>query len=150
MENNRVIQLLTDYRSYKFASMNLGGETVTLSEDMIRPIYADRIPKHISRYDKTYDQERYNRIITMLESAVNFVLNDDQRAIIMRKYMERNKMSLTEIATAIHRDRTTVTRWHKEAINSLSKALLPISNDYAEITNVDHMFDPSWTFKEPA
>lgn len=150
MDNNTVTRLLKDFRSYKFALMNLGGASKEAVECMVRPVYAERIPKRISRYDTAYDRERYDRIITTVESAVNYVLNDDQRTIIMRKYMDRNTMGLSEIALALHKDRTTVGRWHKEAINKLAKALMPISEDYMEITNIDHMFDPEWTFKEPA
>lgn len=150
MDNNTVTRLLKDFRSYKFALMNLGGSSKEAIECMVHPVYAERIPKRISRYDTAYDRERYDRIITTVESAVNYVLNDDQRTIIMRKYMDRNTMGLSEIALALHKDRTTVGRWHKEAINKLAKALMPISEDYMEITNIDHMFDPEWTFKEPA
>ncbi|MCM3703817.1 hypothetical protein [Paenibacillus macerans] len=151
MDNNTVTKLLKRYRSYKFAVMNLGLEIDDLiNKNMMRPIYAERVPLFISRYDKTFDRERYSRIVTMIESAVDFVLDDDQRTIIMRKYMDRNTSTLSEIATLLHKDRTTVGRWHKEAINELAIALLPISEEYAEITTFDHMFDPDWTFKEPA
>lgn len=150
MDNNTVTKLLTDFRSYKFALMNLGVDETVNNPANIRPIYSERVPKHISRYDTAYDRERYTRIVTMVESAVNYVLNDDQRTVIMRKYLERNTMNLDEIANILHKHRTTVGRWHREAINKLSKALLPISKDYMEISNIDHMFDPNWTFKEPA
>lgn len=149
MDNNTVIRMLTDFRSYKFAVLNLKNNHVEISDNQL-PVYADRKPRFISRYNTGYDYARYTRIVEMVESAVNYVLNDDQRTIIMRKYMDRNTMGLSEIATSLHKDRTTVGRWHKEAINKLSKALLPINNDYMEITNVDHMFDAEWTFKEPA
>ncbi len=150
MDNNTVTRLLTDFRSYKFAVMNLGPDEREISESMIRPVYAERVPLQISRYDKKYDRERYQRIVTMIESAVEYVLNDDQRTIIMRKYMDRNTMNLSEIADALHKDRKTVSSHHKIAINKLAKALLPIGDDYMEITNFDHMFDTNWRYKEPA
>jgi len=157
MDNNTVTELLKNFRSYKFAVLNLKTEgeheyflAHLENNTRMSPVYADRKPKFISKYNTSYDFARYTRIVEMIESAVEFVLNDDQQTIIKRKYLNRNTINLTEIADELHKDRTTVGRWHKEAINSLAKALLPISRDYAEITNVDHMFDPEWTFKEPA
>lgn len=147
MDNNTVSKLLKDFRSYKFAVMNLEKEAGECT-DTLRKVYSK--PMYLSRYNTNYDYSRYERIVSMVEAAVNYVLNDDQRTIIMRKYMDRNTMRLSEIATALHKDRTTVGRWHKEAINKLSKALLPIDEDYMEITNVDHMFNSDWVFKEPA
>lgn len=149
MDNNTTTELLKNFRSYKFAVMNLQDEGCELSTSGLT-IYSDRKPRFISRYDKSYDYARYTRIVEMVESAINYVLNDDQRSIIMRKYIDRNTMGLSEIATALHKDRTTVGRWHKEAINKLAKSLFPIEDDYMEITNVDHMFDAEWMFKEPA
>lgn len=152
MDNNTVTRLLTDYRSYKFALMNLkaNDKSTKINESMIRPVYAERIPKRISRYDVLFDEDRYERIITMIESAVEYVLNDDQQFIIKQKYMNRNTMTLCEIADTLHKDRGTVSSHHKKAINKLAKALLPISEDYMEITNFDHMFDSNWVYREPA
>lgn len=148
MDNNTVIKLLKDYRSYKFCAMNL--ESDGRSGNSSLPLYSQRKPRFISNYDKSYDGERYGRIIAMVESAVEFVLNDDQGMIIKKKYMERNTLNLGEIAEMLNKDRKTIGTQHKMAINSLSKALLPISEDYAEITNLDHMFDPSWEYNESA
>lgn len=151
MDNNTTTQLLKDYRSYKFAVLNLKISGASWKvKDSILPVYADRKPRHISNYDLCYDYERYLRIVETVESAVEYVLNDDQRNIIMKKYIDRNVMSLGEIASALHKDRTTVGRWHKEAINKLAKALLPIDADYMEITNFDHMFNEKGWFREPA
>ncbi|WP_054954968.1 sigma factor-like helix-turn-helix DNA-binding protein [Paenibacillus dakarensis] len=153
MDNQTVINLLTDYRSYKFAVMNLGGIRKEVSGDegyINRRIYEERTPFRLSNYDKDYDRDRYGRIITTLESAVDFVLSDDQRSIIRMKYMERNTLNLSEIADRLHKDRKTVSTQHKKAINSLAKALVPFKRDYMEITNIDHMFDAGWEYKEPA
>lgn len=149
MDNNTVIRLLTDFRSYKFAVMNLNKEGGELKRTFV-PVYSERKPKYIGRYNITYDQERYTRIVDMVESAINYVLSDDQRTIIMRKYIDRNTMTLSEIADAIGQDRKTVGTKHKSAVNQLAKALLPISDDYMEITNLDHMFDPNWEYNESA
>ncbi|MNJ56624.1 hypothetical protein D3C77_521830 [compost metagenome] len=148
MDNDKVIELLKNYRSYKFCAMNLG--TDGRSSNSSLPLYSQRKPRFISNHDRTYDGERYGRIIAMLESAVEFVLNDDQRTIVNKKYMERNTLNLSEIAEVLNKDRKTIGTQHKMAINSLSKALLPISEDYMEITNLDHMFISDWEYKEPA
>lgn len=143
MDNNTVIKLLADYRSYKFALMNLRavgaeGEEARYTN---RNIYAERKPLYISNYNTGYDHERYSRVVGLLESAVDFVLSDEQRSIIRDKYMERNRLNLGEIADKLHKDRKTVSTQHKKAINSLCKALLPISQDYMEINNLDYMFE---------
>ncbi|MNC22088.1 Sigma-70, region 4 [compost metagenome] len=141
MDNNTVIKLLTDYRSYKFALTNLivldDGDTHHTN----RMVYSERIPKFISNYNTWYDRDRYARIVEILESAVDFVLSDEQKQIIRDKYMERNKLTLCEIADKLHRDRKTISSQHKKAINSLSKALLPINKEYMEINNLDFMLD---------
>ncbi|MGR6546280.1 sigma factor-like helix-turn-helix DNA-binding protein [Paenibacillus tundrae] len=152
MDNNQVIKLLTDYRSYKFALNNLGGMMV--DGDMQRMfklgIYDERIRSRMSNYDTSSDHSRYSRIVTLLESAVDYVLSDDQRTIIQLKYMDRNKLNLSEIADRMHKDRKTVSTQHKKALSSLSKAMMPLKQDYMEITNFDHMFEEGWEYKEPA
>lgn len=137
MDNNQVTELLRDYRSYKFAVSNLNEvETVYLPR-----VYDERSYGNLDGWDKS----RYSRIVNLIDGAVNDVLSDDQRSVIMRKYLERNTMDLVEIAKAIHRDRTTVGRWHTEAIRKLSIALAPLSQKEREIINLDYMLD-----KKPA
>ncbi|KAE8559116.1 sigma-70 RNA polymerase sigma factor region 4 domain-containing protein [Paenibacillus polymyxa] len=142
MEHNQVTKLLKNYRSYQYAVKNCGSDDDTI-----------RLPLVISerkRNPDSWDRTRYNRIVNMIDGAVNHVLNDDQRAVIMRKYLDRNPMTLGEISNIIHKDRTTVGRWHTEAIRRLSIALEPLTEDEKEINNVDHMFDPNWRYVEPA
>lgn len=141
MDNNTVIKLLADYRSYKFALLNLSFEKYNEQHYTNRKVYSERRPIHISNYNTWYDFERYSRVVELLESAVDFVLSDEQRSIIRDKYMERNRLNLGEIADKLHKDRKTVSTQHKKAINSLCKALLPISQDYMEINNLDYMFE---------
>lgn len=150
MDNNTVIRILTDFRSYKFAVMNLRAKEGRELPASQLPIYTERRPLHISKYDTAYDHARYSRIVDMVESAISYVLSDDQRTIITRKYIDRNTMTLSEIAEAIGQDRKTVGTKHKAAINQLAKALLPISEEYMEITNFDHMFDKNWKYQESA
>ncbi|TQR97326.1 hypothetical protein [Paenibacillus ottowii] len=142
MEHNQVTRLLKNYRSYRYAVQNCGKD-----DDAIR------LPLVISERKKnpdSWDRARYNRIVNMIDGAVNYVLNDDQRSVIMRKYLDRNPMTIGEISNVIHKDRTTVGRWHTQAIRRLSIALDPLTEDEEEINNLDHMFDPNWRHVEPA
>lgn len=97
-----------------------------------------------------WDLNRYSRIVSMIDGAVNEVLSDDQRTVIMRKYLDRNTLTLNEIADVLRKDRSTVSRWHTEAIRRLSIALEPLTRDEKEINNLDHMFDKAWVFRETA
>lgn len=141
MNNDQVIRLLIDYKSYKYALKNVGSMDTGLPL-----ISATRLNGDL------WDATRYARIVGMIEGAVNELLTDDQRMVIMRKYLDRDSDSVTlkDLADLKHRDRGTIARWHKEALRRLTVALAPLGLDEAEITNVDHMFDPSWRYKESA
>jgi DNA-directed RNA polymerase sigma subunit (sigma70/sigma32) len=140
MEHNKVTEILKNFRCYEYAAKNCGEP-------------ADRLPYAISdrkhMHPDTWDQCRYNRIVTLIRGAVDHVLSDDQRTIIMRKYLDRNPLTLNEISTILHRERTTVSRWHTEAIRKLAIALEPLSDEEAEITEFNHRFDPAWAYHEP-
>jgi DNA-directed RNA polymerase specialized sigma subunit len=141
MNHNQVTQLLKDYRCYEYAALRCGYQN---DFDRIPVIISERMGN-----PNKWDGDRYNRIVGIIKGAVDHVLDDDQRAVIMRKYLERNTMNLAEIAVVLHKDRTTIGRWHTEAINKLAIALEPLNYDLYEITNFDHYFDPNWQFKEP-
>lgn len=141
MNHDQVTELLKNYRSYEYAAMNCGNPV----GDALSFVFAERMQR-----PGTWDRTRYNRIVYMIKGAVDHVLSDDQRTVIMRKYLERNTSTLGEIADAIHKDRSTVSRWHTEAIRRLSVALIPLEDKETEITNFDHMFEKGWVFKEPA
>lgn len=137
MDKNKVTELLTDYRSYRYAATNLG----------LSPVMGfTRIPRFTNGHSPmldAWDSSRYSHIVTMVDGAVNEVLSDDQRTVIMRKYIERNTATLNEIADQLHKDRSTVSRWHTEAIRRLSIALEPLTETFdanLEIRNLDHMF----------
>lgn len=133
MDNNQVTELLKDYRSYKFAVSNLTEvDTVYLPR-----VYDERSYGNLDGWDKS----RYSRIVNLIDGAVNELLSDDQRTVIMRKYLDRNTMPLRDIAKQIHKDRSTVGRWHTEAIRILSIALEPLSYKEREINNIDFMLD---------
>lgn len=140
MNHNQLIELLTDYKSYKYALKNVGNLDTGLPL-----IFADRI-----RNPSAWDATRYSRIVGMIEGAIDEVLSDDHRMVIMRKYLDRNTLTLNEIADHKHIHRTTISRWHREALRRLSVALAPLTSDEKEINNIDHMFDPMWKFQESA
>ncbi|MNT16290.1 hypothetical protein D3C72_1513830 [compost metagenome] len=140
-QNDYVVELLKNFRSYEYAANNCGR-----NEDAVFPTNLN-MRLHERRLS---DGVRYNRIVNMIHGAVNHVLNDDQRTIIMRKYMERNTMTLNEIAAILHKDRTTIGNWHREAIKRLVIALEPLTVEEREINNIDHMFNPDWVYVEPA
>lgn len=138
MNNDKVTELLKNYRSYRYAVNNCGPG-----------IEGFRLPAVISERRvnmNVWDATRYNRIVNMIDGAVNEVLSDDERTVIMRKYLDRNTLNLNEIATVLHKDRTTIGRWHTAAIRRLAIALQPLSEDEREIHNFDHMFDPNWKY----
>ncbi|CAM4408909.1 sigma-70 family RNA polymerase sigma factor [Paenibacillus xylanexedens] len=133
MDNNQLTELLKDYRSYKFAVQNL----IEVEANRWSSIYDERAYGNLDGWDKS----RYSRIVNLIDGAVNEVLSDDQRMVIMRKYLDRNTMDLVEISKAVHIHRTTVGRWHTEAIRRLSVALAPLSYKDREISNIDFMFN---------
>ncbi|MEK4191764.1 hypothetical protein NYE59_01630 [Paenibacillus sp. FSL L8-0323] len=141
MDSNQVIELLKNFRSYDYAANNCHRD-----ESIILPkVYSER-----RRNNNSWDEYRYNRIVNVVKGAIEEVLNDDHRTVIMRKYLDRNTLTLNEIATVLHKDRTTVGRWHTEAIKRLTIALQPLTEDEREINNFDHMFEHGWEYKEPA
>lgn len=140
MNNDEVAQLLKDFRSYEYAAINCGS------------VDGERLPLMLSermQFPGKWDRSRYNRIVGIVKGAVDYCLDDDQRTVIMRKYLDRNKLHLNEIATILHKDRTTIGKWHTEALNILAKALATLDPSEYEITNFDHKFDKNWKFKEP-
>ena len=143
MDKNKVIELLTDYNSYRYAVVcsrdKQGGPLMprTMTDNRLLPA-------------NVWDHRRYSRIVDVVGGAINEVLSDNERMVIMRKYLDRNKKSLNEIAKDLNRDRGTISKWHTEALNQLCKALEPLDEEYTCISNIDHMFDREWSYKEPA
>jgi len=131
MNNDQVIQLLKDFRCYDYAANNCGRTEFDL------PVMISERKRH----PDTWDWSRYNRIVNMVKGAVDHVLSDDQRTVITRKYLDRNTLTISEISILLHKDISTISRWHKEAINRLSIALMPLTDDEKEITAFNHMFE---------
>lgn len=136
MDKNELTKLLNDFRSYEYAVKNCG----PIHDDEVLPyVISERM-----RNKDTWDRVRYNRIVTLIQGAVDNVLNDDQRSVIMKKYMDRNTMTLDQIAKATNKDASWISRLHTEAIRKLAIALDPLSEKETEIHNIDFMF------KQPA
>lgn len=144
MDKTMVMELLNNYRSYKFALENLGGMVNTSGVDLSKfSVYEQRKPKYVPNWDTAYDGTRYSRTITLLDGAIDYVLSDNQRDVIRLMYLERNKLDKVKTAEAMHLDRKTVSKYHDEAIESLAKALYPINPEYVEIHNLDFMLKPA-------
>lgn len=143
MDKNKVTELLNDFNSYRFAvnsTRDEGGGPL-----MPRSVTDNRLlPVNV------WDNRRYTRIVTIVNGAINEVLSDDERLVIMRKYIDRNKKSLHAIAKDLNRDRGTISEWHTEALKKLCIALEPLDEEYTLISNFDHMFQDGWRYQEPA
>jgi DNA-directed RNA polymerase specialized sigma subunit len=140
MTNDQITELLRNFRSYEYAALNCGRSDL------------DQLPLVISerkRNKDVWDRSRYNRVVKIVRGAIEHVLSDDQRTVISRKYLERNTMTLNEISDILHKDRTTIGRWHSEAIRRLAIALEPLNEDELELTPFNHMFDHKGRFREP-
>lgn len=131
MRNDDVSEILTNFRSYRYAA-KVGEAEGYL--DGAPTLYGERL-----RSPNRWDATRYSRIVNTVTGAVDDVLTDDQRAVIMKRYLERNPLTLGQIADILNCDRSTVQRRHKEALNKLGIALDPLKKE-TEITPFEHMF----------
>lgn len=139
MDNREVSDILTNFRSYRYAAKV--GESEGLL-DGAPTLFNDR--KHSpNRWDAT----RYNRIVNTVNGAVDEVLTDEQRSVIMKRYLDRNPLTLGQIADVMHCTRKTIERRHKTALKTLSIALEPLSKE-TEITPFPHIFDPNWVYED--
>lgn len=147
MNQDQVAELLKDYRCYKFALQNVKMEYNNIVQNNYVPIvFSER-----SSNPDLWDYTRYTKVLGLLDIAINEVLSDNHRTVIMRKYIDRNPMNLNEIAEIIKCDRTTVGRWHKEALRKLAIAVGPMTSDEMEFTSFNHMFDEKGKFRyQPA
>ncbi|WP_348624674.1 hypothetical protein ABFT51_07560 [Paenibacillus peoriae] len=145
MDKEKVIKMLTDYRSYEFAVRNI--ESGLGSSGPLMPI---NMKNHRLMRAGDWDYRRYSLIVKMIKGAVDEVLSDNERIVITRKYLDQNKKSLKEIAHEVHRDRGTVAAWHTSALKKLIKALKPLDEEIEYIENFDHMFDRDGQFQYPA
>lgn len=141
MNTDKVQEILKNYRSYRYAASNgIAGWNPYDSTGMpMGGSFGSRVPTlstGLTVYSEM-DLVRYGRMITLIDGAVNDVLDDDEAMVIKRKYMDRNKKTLDEIAYAMNRTRQTISNRHKSALNKLNEALKFFIMDAPEIINLD-------------
>jgi|GEM_PF-2466620 len=141
MNQDKLIESLENYRSYKFAIKN-GVAPYDPYDRTGMPFaseYGSRAPRLSggSTLQSELDLQRYTRIVHAIDGAVAEVLDDDQATVIKRKYLDRNKRTLDQIARERGCDPSSVSRWHRKALKQLAIALEFV--DAPEIINLDHM-----------
>ena len=83
---------------------------------MLSPVQKDKEYKVIKkRINEITNRKTFNEVLD------NCMLNDDEKALLRMKYIERR--DLTYIADMLHVSYATVKRWHKHAITVFSKEL---------------------------
>lgn len=138
-DRNKVVELLKNYRSYKYA-VNNGIAAYQEEDNTGMPFnnsYGPRAPMLFrgSLDASTDDYRRYSRAVKMVEGAVDEVLDDNEQDIIRLKYMNRNTLTLEVISRRKGISEKTVRTTHKRAINKLNMALRFIETP--EIINLD-------------
>lgn len=139
MNQDKIAEILKNYRSYRYAYSN-GIAAWSPYDNTGMPFsggYGSRAPTMGTGtlLPSIMDRQRYGRVVQAVDGAVNEVLNDDQRIVIQRKYLDRNKQTLLQISNELRCDPSTTTRWHKEALKQLSIALEFL--EVADIINLD-------------
>jgi predicted DNA-binding protein (UPF0251 family) len=138
-DRNRVVELLKNYRSYRYAVSN--GIAPHVADDTAgMPMggsYGPRVPSLLrGSWDvPTDDYRRYSRAVKMVEGAVSEVLDDNESIIISMKYMERNSLTLEKIAERTGISERTIKSYHKRALTKLTVCLRFV--DTPEIINLD-------------
>ncbi|GAN11062.1 conserved hypothetical protein [Mucor ambiguus] len=139
MNQDKVVEMLKNYRSYKFAISNgIAGYDPYDNTGMPRGGgYGSREPRlgGGSTLQSEMDYRHYTQIVRVIDAAVHELLDDNQRTVIQRKYMDRNRQTLEQIAEYVDKDARTIRRWHKSALKELSIAFALI--DVPEILNLD-------------
>jgi len=131
---DKIVELLTDYRSYKFAVSNCESNPDELQ-------YGVRVQPYLNSNRvitiNELDYLRYSRIIMTLEEATKEVLSDEEREVIRYKYLERNPLTLKIISKRMGMHENTATHIHRRALKKLAKALMFV--EIPEIHNLDHV-----------
>jgi hypothetical protein len=137
---DKVTELLKNYRSYKFAISN----GIAPHDDQaelgisIHSGFGSRVPRLGGRgtWDASFlDFKKYTYVVRMIEGALTEVLDDDMQTVIKYKYLERNTLTLSQIADKMHCHEQTAKHLHKKALKELSKALMFVQ--VPEIINLD-------------
>jgi hypothetical protein len=137
--NDKVTELLKNYKSYKYAVRNgIAPHDDSIDLGIRSGGFGSRSPILSGRgsWDASInDYNQYSRAVNMIEGAVREVLDDNERKVIELKYLERNTITLVQIAYRIGYSETQVKRFHKSALKQLSQALIMV--DVPEIINLD-------------
>jgi DNA-directed RNA polymerase sigma subunit (sigma70/sigma32) len=141
MNRDKVTELLKNYRSYKYAVSN-GIAPHEPSDTLGMPMgldYGPRAPKAFGErgntIQSTMDYRQYKRSVEAVNGAVEDVLSDDEQKVIRYKYLERNTLTLYQIADRFHMTEDRAKYLHRKALKSLEKALMFV--DVPEIINMD-------------
>lgn len=143
IHRDKAMELLKNYRSYRYAVSNgIAPHDPNESLDIsIVSGYGPRAPRAFGErgntINSTLDYKTYSRAVQMIEGAVRDVLDDDERIVIERKYLDRNRLTLSQIARDRHITERTVIRRHKSALNKLTHALIFV--EVPEIINLDEI-----------
>lgn len=132
MNREKVTKLLKDYRSYKYAVKNCESEPLGSGMKVRQHVNSNRLITV-----NEWDYERYSRMISMIDGAVKEVLSDEEQKVIEHKYLDRNTLTLYQIATRCYMTEDRAKYLHKTALNALSKALMFV--DVPDIHNLDHV-----------
>lgn len=139
---DHVMELLRNYRSYRFA-VSQGIHPYREDDRVGMPRvggFASLEPSICAGDTRLteLDYKKYKRAVWLISAAVEDVLDDDSQRVIKLRYMERNALTIDEIAERLHTSRTRVYRLHDKSIASLCFALRFV--DAPEIMNLDHIF----------
>lgn len=141
MNQDRVVELLKNYRSYKFAVSN-GIAGFNPYDDTGMPRgggYGSREPRlgGGSTFDSEQDYRVYTQVVRLVDAAVMELLDDHERSVVESKYLSRRRQTLEQIAEGMNKDVRTIRRWHKAALKELTRAFALI--DIPEIINLDEV-----------
>lgn len=145
MDRDKITELLKNYRSYKYAVSNgiapfveddTAGMPMTLD-------YGSRPPRGLAGRGSTQgslmDYRQYKRVVQAIDGAVSDVLGDEEQKVIRYKYMERNTLTLAQIADSYNMSERRALYLHKKALKALTLALVFV--EVPEIVNLDqHLF----------
>ena len=135
----RVTRMLKNYRSYKYAVSNgiapyEEGESIFCSTG-----YGSRPPAGLmgrgTMQASISDFNAYKRAVKAIDGAVAEVLNDEEQAVIRYKYLERNTLTLAQIADKYNMCERRAQYLHKKALKALTMALQFVEEP--EIINLD-------------
>ena len=133
-EREKLTELLKDYRSYRFAARN--AESYDGPDWGSVRIASGKGDLFVGLNE--WDRRRNTRIVSLIDEAVEDVLDDEMQTVIRYKYLERNSLTLQQIADSklkCHERRAKYL--HKKALDKMGKALIFLHIPEKEIENLD-------------